>query len=137
MARVDSLWPAAIETTMESEGVTWPAKVVHVAGGGTLVLEASWFDSAHVWRANTDAASARGPAGLRVGMNGREILDLELGLTITYAEGHPFLEVANHDIALELDSASTDALVHGAAARDSIIGTAVVLRLHAHGAPCR
>jgi hypothetical protein len=137
LTRVDSLWPTAIDTTLESEGVTWPGKVIRVAGGGNLLLEASWFDSAHVWRASTDAAGARGPAGLRVGMNGREMLNLDLELTVTYAEGHPYLEVGDHGIAVELDSASAEALAQAATAHDSIVGTAVVVRLLAHGPRCR
>jgi len=138
LVRVDSLWPATRDTTLESEGITWPAKVVSVAGGGTLLVESSWMDHAHVWRASTDAASARSVGGLRVGMKGQEILDLGFELTVKYAEGYPYLKVANRGIALEVDSASTMALARDIAPQgDTIVRTSIVLRLLAHGPPCR
>lgn len=53
----------------EAEDDRWPGKIVRLSDGQNVLLEASWADSAHVWRISTTSPGA--DAGRRSGRDDR------------------------------------------------------------------
>lgn len=101
-------FPAASDTTIASEGVSWPAKFFVTTDGGVVTLESSWVDSSRIWHISTTSPQYS-VGGLQVGVT---IADLERSgrqLSLTVPEGTLFVTIGS-DLGGTLDSATEQSL---------------------------
>jgi hypothetical protein len=112
LSAVNRRFPAARDTIYFGEGDShWPGKVVPLRAGYVLWVEASWVDSARVWRITTNSPALRTLSGLRVGSTIRDARRSRDELEPGFAEGIPFFTLRPSDVLFSVDSASEARLV--------------------------
>lgn len=109
LALVRARFPAARDTTIESEGESWPGRVVPRADGSRLLFESSWTDTTSVWRASTDSREVEGPGGLRVGAAVADVVAAGEPATVSEPEGILVITFARRGVAAEVDDSSAAA----------------------------
>ena len=90
----------------EAEDDRWPGKIVRLSDGQNVLLEASWADSAHVWRISTTSPQARTRGGVRVGTTAANIPAASGPLKAELPEGQLVVELTGDSVGATLDSAS-------------------------------
>ena len=117
---VGERFPSAWDTLVTSEEVEWPVKVVRVASGHIL-FEASWRDTAHVWRISTNDPRYRTERGYRVGVTLGYLLDKGEKLTFKYEEGFIVVTLGSEQVSfLPDDSTARAFLGRSSRAMDSL-----------------
>ena len=136
LSRVNALWPNVRDTTIASEGAEWPAKVVQL-DKGTILFESSWIDHEYVWRASTDAPSARTSSGYAVGLTVGDLLDRGVHTTVDLPEGYLIVNLPSEGVSVSIDSASARQFhASNGSTTAALPRTGQVVRLHAHGPNC-
>ena len=90
----------------ESDDVRWPGKLVRLPDGHDVVLEASWVDSARLWRISTTSPRALTRSGVRVGTALADIPSASGPLEVKIPEGRLVLELQGDSVGALIDSAS-------------------------------
>lgn len=111
LSEVDSVWQEVTDTVVGSEGVEWPAKIVHFEKGTTLWFESSWSDYAVVWRASTDSPRFHTRRGVRVGIRLATMLDQGLQIDPLFHRGSLALWVWPDSVFVEVDSSAEARIV--------------------------
>lgn len=112
-ARLDTIaavFDSVRDTLIESEGLSWPAKVVTI-GDGDAVFSSSWSDTVRVWTIIVSSPSVRTRRGYSVGMTVGSIMRAGEVLTAHVGEGMLSLQLAGEHIGAQVDDAAETAFL--------------------------
>src|SRR5687768_12992408 len=93
LAGVRAAYPSARDTTVESEGVEWPARIALLADGSEWLFESSWEDPSRIWRLGTTSATVATRKGFRVGDTVGAVIDAGEQAHVALHEGQLTLEL--------------------------------------------
>ena len=107
LTRVDSVFPAARDTVVTSEGEGWPSRIVALSPDAYMLFESSWADTLHVWRISTNSTRFQSRGGLRVGQTIDRLIANGDSLEFEYPEGGLALNVPRDSVGFLVDDRST------------------------------
>ncbi|MCY3019792.1 MAG: hypothetical protein NTW87_12280 [Planctomycetota bacterium] len=104
--RIDSLFPSARDTVVESEGQSWPGKLVPVRRDEWILFEGSGPDTNQVWRMSTNSPLVHTRKGLHPGSTIGDVLATGDLLSVEYPEGYLIVELVDENIGIMVDDSS-------------------------------
>ena len=110
LTQVDSLYPQARDTVVESEGQAWPAKRVALAPGQWILFEASGPDTTQVSRITSNSPTFHTASGLHAGTTIDEVRATRDSFEVDFGEGSVAIRLVPEGIWFSLDD-SASALV--------------------------
>jgi len=130
-------WQAVRDTQIQSEGITWPARLVDL-GEENVLFESSWLDHQLIWRVSTDSRRFQSAHGIKIGMLLGDVVTRRIELILRREEGAFVIDVPVDGITISVDESSSRRISSDTTSRSlaALAGDAMITRLAVTG-DCR